>query len=180
MSLNNKSNMNAHHRPSEDGSLASKPEPFLVNSGLSSYNAAAMRRTFVSNFRFQLTFGIAMARGVIVGLILPGLMAVLALYLMSQNPELLPEQKTILINGLNQTALSLVGLGGMLVLVNGLFGFLISQRFAGPLTRIETWSIQHLMKQKPGPLKIRERDELNSVATALNKVVSKFDEVETV
>jgi hypothetical protein len=135
-----------------------------------------MRRKLVSNLQFQMAFGLAMARGVIVGLLLPGLAAILALYLMSQHSDLLPEQKTILINGLNSLVVTFVWISLLLGLANGIFGFIISQRFAGPLTRIETWSVQHLMKQKPGALKIREKDELSGVAKALNRIVSKLDQ----
>jgi hypothetical protein len=117
-----------------------------------------------------------MARGIVVGLILPGAAVVFSLYLMSQHADLLPEQKTILINGLNRLVMSFLFISAILVVVNALFGIFISQRFAGPLTRIETWSIQHLMNEKPAPLKVREKDELGSIVKALNKIISKYDE----
>lgn len=155
---------------------AGHSESLLVNTALSSYNKTPMRRKLVSNLQFQMAFGLAMARGVIVGLLLPGLSAILALYLMSQHSDLLPEQKTILINGLNNLVVTFVWISLLLGLVNGVFGFLISQRFAGPLTRIETWSMQHLMKKNPGTLKIRDKDEFSGVAKALNRIVSKVNE----
>ncbi len=158
--------------------LTGNTETLLVNPGLSAYNPTSMRRKLVSNLLFQLSFGMAMARGVLVGLLLPGGAVLSILYYMSQTSEILPGQKTILINGMNHLTLSFISITAILALVNGLFGFLVSQRFAGPLTRIETWSVQHLMKQKPGTLKLREKDELGQVASSLNRIVSKYDEVE--
>lgn len=117
-----------------------------------------------------------MARGVVVGLLLPGLSAILGLYLMSQHADIFPEQKTILINGLNQLVVYYIGIVIFLAVCNGIFGLFISQRFAGPLTRIETWLVQHLMKEHPGELKVRGKDELGHVAESLNRIVSKQPE----
>ncbi len=132
-----------------------------------------MNRKIISNPRFQIRFAFAIARGILLAIFLPGATVILTLYLMSQHADIFPEQKDILTEGVRQLTKSFIWLSAGLTLIAGLVGLLLSQRFAGPVSRMEAWLTQHLMKENPAPLLLRKSDELGPLASLLNKIVSK-------
>ena len=132
-----------------------------------------MNRKIISNPRFQIRFAFAIERGILLAIFLPGATVILTLYLMSQHADIFPEQKDILTEGVRQLTKSFIWLSAGLTLIAGLVGLLLSQRFAGPVSRMEAWLTQHLMKENPAPLLLRKSDELGPLASLLNKIVSK-------
>jgi methyl-accepting chemotaxis protein len=82
-------------------------------------------------------------------------------------------QRTILLDGANQT----VFLGGLVAVVTAAvfcaLGLYLSSKFIGPLNRLERWLEQHLAGQNQLAFKLRKGDELSDTAKLLFKVLEK-------
>lgn len=86
-------------------------------------------------------------------------------------PESIAMNLTPVLNKVNFTLL--VGLAPMFLVIF-LWGLILSNRFAGPLTRIENNLDKVIKGDRSVRFRVREKDDMKAIADKLNKIIEKL------
>lgn len=131
-----------------------------------------VRRQYVTHPRFQITFTVFFAFGTTFIFVVLGLATFARLFLLSKDPLLFEDQRTMLVQGAITILAGLGVMGVLVVALFTLFGFFLSYKFVGPLYRLENWLESQVQKPNSTPIKLRPGDELAKIAGLLQEAVS--------
>ena len=133
-----------------------------------------MRRRYVTNPGFHISFTLAFVLGAFIALSIPAAALFVALYLVSQDPSLTAGQTQTITQGLNDLISLFVVLLFIAITVFAGIGGYLSYKFAGPMRRLEMWIAEQVQAGPTRPIKLRPGDELTAVTSALNRVIKKY------
>jgi hypothetical protein len=132
-----------------------------------------MRRRYITHPRFQFWFVLAFVRGAIISIGGGALLLFVALYLLSLDPSLRPEQALALTAFMARLGLVFLVIAAATLLLFTLLGVYLSYKMAGPVRRLEDWLVQKNTAEGVPPLALRPGDEWIPSVTLLNRLCGK-------
>ena len=132
-----------------------------------------MRRQYITHPRFQFLFALAYVRGALVSVLGGAVLLFTALYLLSIDPCLRPEQAATVSSGLKDLLFVYSAIAAMTVVFCAFLGLYLSYKMAGPIRRMEDWLVQKNAGESVPALRLRPGDEWIKTVELIDRLCKK-------